>query len=135
MITLRLMHVTPGFTVGTTTLSADRAYSCPGAEVKFTCVVNTTVLSWDIDFLGSRDDINRVLFDTSDFTGRQLNIHTTQGTVYTFNRTSKSPLTCTMTTIASTDLSGATISCQDGHSSSAHVDTLVVEIMPGIGLI
>jgi hypothetical protein len=120
-------------TVGTATLSADRAYSCPGTEVVFTCVVNTIVLSWDIDFLGRHDDIDRVLFDASDSTGSQLNIITRQGTVYSFNRTSKSPLTCTMAAIASTDLSGATISCRDGPSiaSSAHVDTLVVEIMPG----
>ena len=102
----------------------------------FTCVVNTTVLIWDIDFLGSRDDIDRVYFDTSDSTGpggQYYNIQS-EGTVYIFNRTSKSPLTGTMMTIASTDLSGATISCRDGHSSSAHVDTLVVGIMPGIGL-
>ena len=115
-------------------MSADRAHSCPGsrAEVIFTCVVNTTVLSWDIDFLGHRDDIDRVHFDTNDFIGKQLNVLTSQGTVYTFNLTSKSPLSSTMTTNASTDISGATISCRDGHSSSAHVDTLGVEIMPGI---
>ena len=98
----------------------------------FTCVVNTTGLSWDIDFLGSHDDINRVYFDTNNFIGRQLNVLTDQGTEYIFNLTSKSPLTSTMMTNASTDISGATISCRDGHSSSAHVDTLVVEIMPGI---
>ena len=100
----------------------------------FTCVVNTTVLSWDVDFLGSRDDINRAYFDTNDFIGRQLNVHTSQGTVY-FYLTSKSPLTSTMIINASTDISGATISCRDGHSSSAHIDTLVVEVMPGIIII
>ena len=108
------------------------AHSCPGDEVVFTCVVNTTVLSWDIEFFGSRDNIDRVHFDINDFIGRQFNVRTSQGPVYIFNLTSKSPLTSTMTTISSTDISGATISCRDGHSSTAHVDTLVVEIMPGI---
>ena len=92
-------------------------------------MVNTTVLSWDIDFL-SGHDINRVSFFASDSIGRRFSPSTSQGTVYTFNLTSKSPLTSTMTTIASTDLSGATVSCQDGHGS-AHRETLVVEIMPG----
>ena len=118
--------------VGSATIRANRAYSCPGTEVVFTCVVNTTVLSWDIYFL-SGDNINRVEFSPSDSVGRhrQLSPHTRQGTVYTFNLTSKSPLTSTMTTIASTDLSGATISCQDGVSGSFHMDTLVVEIVSG----
>ena len=118
--------------VGSATIRADRAYSCPGMEVVFTCVVNTTVLSWDIYFL-SGDNINRVEFSPSDSIGRhrQLSPRTSQGTVYTFNLASKSPLTSIMTTIASTDLSGATISCQDGISGSFHIDTLVVEILPG----
>ena len=118
-------------TVGTATLSAGRTYSCPGTKVIFTCVVNTTVLSWDITFLSSHDDINRVSFFISDSIGRQFSPRTSQGMVYTFNLTSKSPFTSTMTTIASTDLPGATISCRDGFTSSAHVDTLVVETMPG----
>ena len=93
------------------------------------CMVNTTVLSWDIDFL-TGDDINRVLFFPSDHIGRQFEIspQTSQGTVYTFNLTSKSPLMSTMTTIASADFSGAAVSCQDG---STHMETLVVEILAG----
>ena len=118
--------------VGSATIRANRAYSCPGTEVVFTCVVNTTVLSWDIYFLNG-DNFNRVSFYSSDSIGRyrQLSSHTSQGTVYTFNLTSKSPLTSTMTTIASTDLSGAMISCRDGITGSFHMDTLVVEIVPG----
>ena len=118
--------------VGSATIRANRAYSCPGTEVVFTCVVNTTVLSWNIYFL-SGDNINRLSFSLSDSIGRhgQLSPPTSQRTVYTFSLTSKSLLTSTMTTIASTDLSGATISCQDGISGSFHMDTLVVEIVPG----
>ena len=116
-------------TVGTATLSAGRAYSCPGMKAIFTCAVNTTVLSWDIDFL-SGHDINRVSFFASDSIGRHFSPRRSQGMVYTFNLTSKSPLTSTMITTASTDLSGATVSCQDGHGSG-HKETLVVEIMPG----
>ena len=116
--------------VGSATIRANTAYSCPGTEVVFTCVVNTTVLSWDIYSL-SGDNVNRVVFYPSDSIGRQLSSRTSQGTVYTFNLTSKSPLTSTMTTIASTDLSGATISCRDGITGSFHIDTLVVEILPG----
>ena len=109
----------------------DRAHSCPGTKIIFTCVVNTTVLSWDIDFL-TGDDINRVLFFPSDHIGRQFEIspQTSQGTVYIFNLTSKSPLMSTMTTNASAELSGATVSCQDGYGS-ANMETLVVEIVAG----
>ena len=98
----------------------------------FTCVVNTTTdLSWDIDFLSSRD-IDRVAYSSSDPIGTILHA-TSQGTVYNFTLTSNSPLTSTMTTIASTDLSGAIVSCRDGFAaSSANMDTLVVEIVPGI---
>ena len=96
----------------------------------FTCVVNTTDLSWDIDFLSS-PDINRVGYLPRDQVGTLLHAKS-NGTVYNFNLTSKSPLTSTMTTIASTDLSGATVLCQDGLAGSAHMDTLVVEIVPGM---
>ena len=97
----------------------------------FTCVVNTTTdLSWDIDFLSGRD-IHRIAYSSSDPIGTPLHA-TSNGIVYSFNLTSKSPLTSTMTTIASTDLIGATVSCQDGFTTNpAHMDTLVVEIVPG----
>ena len=95
----------------------------------FTCVVNTTVLSWDIDFLSSHD-INRVAYFPDDPIGR-IQHATSQGAVYNFTLTSKSPLTSTMTTIASIDLSGAIVSCRDGFASSANMDTLVVEIVQG----
>ena len=96
----------------------------------FTCVVNTTDLSWDIDFLSSCD-IDRVAYSSSDPVGFLLRA-TSHGTMYIFNLTSKSPLTSTMTTIASTDLSGTIVSCRDGFASSANMDTLVVEIIQGI---
>ena len=99
----------------------------------FTCVVNTNELSWDIDFLSS-PDIDRVAYFASvDPIGHpQRASSRPQGTAYMFNLTSKSPLTSTMTTNASTDLSGATISCRDGLTGSFHIDTLVVELVPGI---
>ena len=115
--------------IGTATLSVDRAYSCPRTKIVFTCAVNTTVLSWGIDFLIG-DGINRVSFFTSDRIGTQISPQTSQGAVYTFNLASKSPLRSTMTTIASAELSGATVSCQDGYGS-ANTETMVVEIMAG----
>ena len=123
------------YTIGITTLRANRtmAYNCdsPGTKIVFTCVVTTTDLSWDIDFLNS-PDIERILYVSDDPIGL-LQSDTSHGleTRYNFNLTSKSPLTSTMTTIASTDLSGVTISCRDGFTSSAHIDTLVIEITPG----
>ena len=109
------------------------AYNCPGAEVVFTCVVNTTTLSWDIDFLRS-SDIDRVAYFSSDPVGfsQRASSRGQIETLYHFNLTSKSPLTSTMTTIASTELSGATLSCRDGIATdSIHMDTLTVEIVPG----
>ena len=106
------------------------ACDCPGTEVVFTCVVNTTTLSWDIDFLSS-SDIERVAYISSDPVGQLLSASSRE-TWYHFNLTSKSPLTSTMTTIASTELSGATLSCRDGIAiDSFHRDTLTVEIVPG----
>ena len=106
------------------------AYDCPGTEVVFTCVVNTTTLSWDIDCLSS-SDIERVAYISSDPVGQLLSASSRE-TWYHFNLTSKSPLTSTMTTIASTELSGATLSCRDGIATdSFHRDTLTVEIVPG----
>ena len=108
------------------------AYDCPGTEVVFTCVVNTTTLSWDIDFLSS-SDIDRVAYISSDPVGQSLSVSSRETlSQYHFNLTSKSPLTSTMTTIASTELSGATLSCRDGIATdSFHRDTLTVEIVPG----
>ena len=102
----------------------------------FTCVVNTSLLSWDIDFLSS-SDIDRVAYFSSDQVGLLLSVSSRSQfeTRYQFNLTSKSPLTSTMTTIASADLSGATLSCRDGIATDqVHVDTLIVEIVPGIEL-
>ena len=120
--------------IGIATLrsQAGTAYSCPETEMVFTCVVNTNELSWDIDFLSS-PDIDRVAYFASvDPIGHpQRASSRPQGTAYMFNLTSKSPLTSIMITNASTDLSGATISCQDGLTGSFHIDTLVVELVPG----
>ena len=110
------------------------AYTCPGMEVVFTCVVNTTMLSWDIDFLSS-SDIDRVVYLPNDPVGHLLRAssHGQFETWYHFNLTSKAPLTSTMTTIVSADLHGSTLSCGDGIATgSVHADTLLVEIMPGI---
>ena len=94
-------------------------------------MVNTTILSWDIDFL-SGSDIDRVAYLPSDPVGRLLSASSQLGTQYLFNLTSKTPLTSTMTTIVSADLHGSTLSCGDGIATdSVHVDTLVVGIMPG----
>ena len=100
----------------------------------FTCVVNTTMLSWDIDFLSS-SDIDRVVYLPNDPVGHLLRAssHGQFETWYHFNLTSKAPLTSTMKTTVSADLHGSTLSCGDGIATdSVHVDTLVVEIMPGI---
>lgn len=116
---------------------ASTAYNCPGTEVVFTCVVNTTLLSWDIDFLNS-PDIDRVAYLSSDPVGLLLSAssHGQFETWYHFNLTSKSPFTSTMTTVASADLSGATLLCQDGIATDpVHMDTLIVEIVPGIKLL
>ena len=118
--------------IGFATITVDRAYSCPGTEVVFMCVVNTTVLSWDIDFLNS-PSIDRIAYFPDDLIGTQLHAAACGlETRYSFNLTSKSPLTSTMTTIVSTDLYGATISCQDGFASSAYTDTFMVEIVTGM---
>ena len=110
---------------------ANAAYNCPGTEVVFTCVVDSSTLSWNIDFLRS-SDIDRVAYFSSDPVGHILSV-SSRGQLYQFNLTSKSPFTSTMTTIASADLSGATLSCADGIATdSVHMDTLVVEILPGM---
>ena len=101
-------------------------------EVVFTCVHG----EHDCSVLGrtplSGRDIDRVLFFQSHSIGMQVSPQTSQGTVLTFRLISKSPLTFTMTTIASTDLSGATISYHDGIPGSLHYnDTLMVEIVSG----
>ena len=92
--------------------------------------MNTTELSWDIDFLNG-PGIDRVAFISGDPIGLLQSYG--RETQYNFNLTSKckSPFTSTLTTNASTDLSGATISCRDGFTSSAHIDILMVEIVPG----
>ena len=94
-------------------------------------MVNTTILSWDIDFL-SGSGIDRVAYFSNDQVGFLLSA-SNRGIQYHFNLTSKTPLTSTMTTVASADLHGSTLSCGDGIATdSVHADTLVVEIMPGI---
>jgi hypothetical protein len=116
---------------------ASAAYTCPGTEVVFTCVVNTTILSWDIEFL-SGSVIDRVAFLPNDPVGYLLRASNRDQLEiwYDFNLTSKSPLTSTMTTIVSADLYGSTLSCRDGvATNSVHVDTLVVENMPGRAII
>ena len=110
---------------------ANAAYNCPGTEVVFTCVVDSSTLSWNIDFLRS-SDIDRVAYLSSDPVGL-IQRASSRGHLYQFNLTSKTPFTSTMTTIASADFSGATLSCQDRIATeSVHTDTLVVEILPGI---
>jgi hypothetical protein len=116
--------------IGIATLrkQGNAAYTCPGTQVVFTCVVNTTTLSWDIDFL-SGHDIDRVVYLLNDPVGHLLSA-SKRGqfvTQYDFNLTSKSPLTSTMTTIVSADLHGSTLSCRDGVDTdhdSVHVYTL-----------
>ena len=78
-------------------------------------------------------DIERMAYFPDDPIGSILHA-TSLATLYTFNLTSKSPFISTMTTIASTDFYGATVSCGDGLTDSAHghLDTLVVEIVQGI---
>ena len=100
---------------------------CSEFEVSFTCtVIGSTTLNWDIDFSSptSDDDLDRIAFYDSDTIGYQFTL-TAQGTdaVYTFNLTSKSPLTSTMTTNKSTDLSGATVSCSKRLQVASSADT------------
>ena len=91
-----------------------------------TCTVNqTNTLLWEIDFL-TIPDINRVGYFQNDLVGQRLQA-SSEDIVINFNLTSKSPLTSTMTTIASPDLSGARVSCLDGLSSEARVNSLVVQ--------
>ena len=99
---------------------------CSEFEVNFTCtVIGSTTLNWDIDFSSLIiNDLNRIVFHNSDTIGRQFT-PMVQGTdaVYTFNLTSKSPLTSTMTTNKSTDLSGATVSCSKRLPVASSADT------------
>ena len=97
---------------------------CSEFEVSFTCtVIGSTTLHWDIDLSSLIiNDLNRIAFHDSDTIGHQFT-PMVQGTVYTFNLTSKSPLTSTMTTNKSTDLSGATVSCSKRLPVASSADT------------
>ena len=104
--------------------------SCLGSEVIFTCTVNQTdTIQWEIDFL-TIPDINRVGYFQNDPVGQRLQAFS-EDIVINFNLTSKSPLTSTMTTIASPDLYGAKVSCLDGLSSEAQVDSHVIDAVLG----
>ena len=88
-------------------------------------MTESTILQWDIDFLSDSDDIERVLYESTDQIGAKQ--HATSDTgMYEFSLISQSPLTSTMTTNTSTDLSGATVSCSNRLESSADVAMLVL---------
>ena len=115
--------------IGTPVLSSNSLSLpvCPGDEMIVTCTVNQTdTLRWEIDFL-TIPDINRIGYFHNDPVGQRLQAFS-EDIVVNFNLTSKS----TMTTIASPDLSGARVSCFDGLTSEAQVDSLVVEVVQGI---
>ena len=89
-------------------------------------------LRWDIDFLSSSNIIQKVEYLPDDPIGTLLHA-TIHETVYNFNLTSRSPLTSTMTTIKSTDLYGATVTCRSGFDTvSAPNAMLVVGVVQGI---
>ena len=116
-------------TVGTPILKLD---VCSESKALYTCTVNesTTLLYWDIDFLSGHYGIDRILYESTNQVGTKvLASNRGTGVVYEFNLTSQSPLTSTMTTNMSTDLSGATVSCSNGFQMSADVAMLVLNSM------
>ena len=101
--------------------------TCSESEVHFTCTVNRTELQWKIDFSRESDpSINdiRERYFSDDVIGRRMVVFTNRATFYTFNVTSTSPLTSTVTANVSRDLDGATVICQDGFTDAALEDKL-----------
>ena len=101
-----------------------RLDTCSESEIRFTCTVNRTVMQWKIDFSRhSRSDIS-VRYFSDDMIESRLDIITNRATFYTFNLTSTTPLTLTMTANVSRDLDGATVICQDGFTDAALEDKM-----------
>ena len=63
---------------------------------------------------------------SNDIIGSRRDVVTKRATAYTFNLTSTTPLTSTMTANASRDLNGAIVICQDGFNDAALKDTIIV---------
>ena len=105
-----------------------RLDTCSDSEIHFTCTVDQTELQWEIDFSrGPKiSDIFIRYFSSDAIIGSRRDIITNRATAYTFYLTSASPLTSTMTTNTSTDLYGATVTCQDGFTNATFKDKIIL---------
>ena len=84
-------------------------------------------MQWKIDFSRHTDILARYFSDDMIGDTIRRNIFTNRATSYTFNLTSTTPLTSTMTANVSRDLDGATVICQDGFTDAALEDKLSLQ--------
>ena len=105
---------------------------CSESEAIFTCSVMESSLEWDVDFL-TGEDISRVILthieEERDI--HRLHNQDSTGVYYRFTVTSLSPFMSTMTTNASTDLSGARISCSGRSNTPSSADRTTILMLPG----
>lgn len=97
----------------TPTVIPEELYACPGESVTYSCVLWQRVgHRWLVDFTNpSISNVQQTVLESVE-QNQTFTVTTNRGDVFSFVVLSLYPFTSMMTTIATTDLNGASVTCE-----------------------